>query len=62
MIVPECRRRTQHVLTERPHHAIRSWSISDNICCSKNETNDQADSFETTISCVLLYQAVSVLG
>ena len=40
---PECGRRSQHVLAQRPHHAVGAGAVSNDICCAEDEADDEAD-------------------
>ena len=42
--IPKCGRRTKHVLTQRPHHAVRTRAVSDDIGRAEDESDDEPDS------------------
>lgn len=42
--IPKGGSRTQHVLAQSPHHAVRARTEADDVGRAEDEANDQADS------------------
>jgi len=52
-ILPERRRRAQHVLSQSPHHAVWAGSVSYNVRCAEDEADDQTDRCPALVSSVV---------
>ena len=45
VVLPKRRGRPEHILTQRPQHAIGTWAEAYDVRCAEDESDDQADRY-----------------